>query len=167
MRTLVIGYGNASRRDDGVGLAVVNALRLHWGQPALTPLTDGGEDLGSARDSLFLQQLTPELAATLAQYDLVFFVDASLPAATEPVQWERVEPAYQMGAISHHMEPATLLALARQLYGHAPEGVLVSVHGHDFDFGDELSPRTAAAVPDAVQWIEQFVVERENVKRET
>ena len=29
-RTLVIGYGNPSRNDDGVGLAVVNLLRPAW-----------------------------------------------------------------------------------------------------------------------------------------
>ena len=110
MRTIIIGYGNPSRRDDGVALVVVNALRLRWGQPTLTPLTDGWEDVGGLRDSLFLQQLTPELAATLAQYDLVVFVDASLPQATERVQRQRIEPRYQMGVVSHHMEPATLIS---------------------------------------------------------
>ncbi len=160
---MVIGYGNPSRRDDGVALCVVNALRMRWGQAVLTPLTDGWEDMGGTRDSLFLQQLTPELAPTLTQYDLAIFVDASLPEAAEPVRVERVVTGYRTGAISHHMEPATLLALARDLYGRAPAGFIVSVHGYDFNFGDELSPVTAALVPEAVERVEALV----NVRGET
>ena len=34
MRVLVIGYGNPSRQDDGVGLAVVNGLRVRAGTGA-------------------------------------------------------------------------------------------------------------------------------------
>ncbi len=161
MRSLVIGYGNASRRDDGVALHVVNGLRAHWGQPALTPETDGWEDLGSARDSLFLQQLTPELAATLAQYGLAIFVDASLPESEEPVRVQPVIPAYRLAAVSHHLEPSALLALARQLYGHTPTGYLVSVHGHDLSFGSRLSAETAAAVPEAVERTEGLIAAEE------
>ena len=35
--------------------------------------------------------------------------------------------------------------LARRLYGRAPQAELISVHGFDFDFGEELSPQTAQA----------------------
>lgn len=150
MRPLVIGYGNPSRRDDGVALHVVNALRARWGRPALGPLSDGWDDLQGTYDSLFLQQMTPELAETLAQYDLVVFVDAALPETEEAVRAVPVTPALRMAAVSHHMEPAALLALAEQLYGRAPVGWLVSVHGYDMSFGDQLSPETAAALPEAV-----------------
>lgn len=151
MRSLLIGYGNPSRRDDGAALHVVNAWRARQGQPGLTPETDGWEDLGSAQDSLFLQQLTPELAALLAQYDRVAFVDTALPETGEPVRVHRLTPSYRLSVVSHHMTPETLLALAGQLYGRQPEGYLVSIHGHDFGFGDRLSPETEAAVPEAVE----------------
>ena len=151
-RALLIGYGNLSRQDDGVAWHVINGVRLRWGQPALAPSADGWEELGGTCDSLFLQQLAPELAATLQQYDLVVFVDASVQEA-EPVRVERVSPGYALAAISHHMTPGSLLALTQQLYGRAPEGLLVSVQGHNFDFGDELSAATALAVPEAVERI--------------
>jgi len=157
VRSLVIGYGNPSRRDDGVGLAVVNALRGRWGQASLAPYDDGWEDLGGTRDSLSLQQLTPELAPALAQYDLVIFVDAALLESAEAVHSERIAPNYCTGAISHHMEPATLLALACQLYGRAPQGFLISVRGHDFNFGDQLSPETHAAVAEAVERVAALI----------
>lgn len=157
MHTLVIGYGNPSRRDDGVALHVVNALRARWGRPALDAGNDGWDDLQGSRDSLFLQQLTPELAETLADYDVVVFVDAALPEAGEPVRVLPVEPALRMAAVSHHMEPGALLALTHQLYGQAPAGWLVSVRGHDMDFGDRLSPETAAALPEAVARVAALV----------
>jgi hydrogenase maturation protease len=157
VRSLVIGYGNSSRRDDGVALHVVNALRARWGQPSLPHLSDGWDELGGVRDSLFLQQLAPELAATLVLYGRVIFVDASLPAAPEPVHVEEVAARYRLAAISHHLEPAVLLALTARLYGRAPQGFLVSVRGHDFDFGEELSPETAAAVPQAVERVAALI----------
>lgn len=160
MRSLVIGYGNPSRRDDGVGWHVVNGLRRRWGQPALPPLADGWEDLGGQRDTLFLQQLTPELAATVADYDLVVFVDASLRPGQEPVRVGPVVPRYRLAAISHHLDPSTLLALSERLYGRAPRGLLVSIRGHDFDFGEQLSPETAAAVPLGVERVAAIVAER-------
>lgn len=157
MRTLVIGYGNPSRCDDGVALHVLNALRARWGRPLLSASNDGWDDLEGTRDSLFLQQLTPELAETLAEYDLVVFVDAALTGVGEPVRAGAVAPALRMAAVSHHMEPAALLALAEQLYGRAPAGWLVSVRAHNMDFGDQLSPEASAAVPHAVARVEALV----------
>jgi hydrogenase maturation protease len=165
MRSLVIGYGNPSRRDDGVALHVLNELHRRWGRPGLGLLGDGWEDLGGARDTLFLQQLTLELAATVAGYDLLILVDASLTHAQEPVRVEPVTPRYHLAAISHHLDPASLLALARQLYGRAPEALLVSVQGHDFDFGEELSAPAAAAVPEAVERVASLVAAREEAER--
>lgn len=161
MRTLVIGYGNPSRRDDGLALHVLDGLRARWGRPGPTPLGDNWEDLGAAQDSLFLQQLAPELAATLAEYDRVILIDAALPEAPEAVHCEEIVPGYRMAAVSHHMEPAALLALTGRLYGRTPVGVLVSVRGHDFDFGDELSPAAAAAVPAAVECVASLIGSRD------
>ncbi len=157
MRTLVIGYGNPSRRDDGVALHVVNALRAHWGRPPLEPGEDGVDDLDGAQDSVFVQQLAPELASLLLHYDLAVFVDAALPHAPSAVCIEPLRANLRLAAVSHHMEPATLLALAATLYGHAPQTFLVSIRGQDFDFGEELSPATQASVPAAVDHVLRII----------
>jgi hydrogenase maturation protease len=150
MRTLVIGYGNPSRRDDGVALAVVNGLRRRLNLPALDETQDGFDDLGGALDTLFLQQLGPELAETLSGYEQVIFVDAHVGTYPEPVR--RVALAAQAGPaiVSHHMKPGQLLALAARLYGRAPGAELISVRGFDFDFGATLSPGTAVAAESVV-----------------
>ncbi len=158
MRSLVIGYGNPSRRDDAAAMHVLNALRARWGRPALTAFGDNWEDLGAGHGSLLVQQLMPELAATVAEYDVVVFVDAAL-AQAEAVRAERVTPALRLATVSHHADPATLLALAEQLFGRAPAGWLVSVRGHDLSFGEELAPETAAAIPGAVDRVARLIGE--------
>ena len=146
MRTLIIGYGNPSRRDDGVGLAVVNGLRRRLGQAPLDEGDDGYAELGGPVDTLFLQQLMPELAETLSGYERVWFVDAHLGVYPELVRRTALAAHYGLASVSHHLGPETLLALAQQLYGHAPAGELISIRGFDFDFGEELSEATAEGV---------------------
>ncbi len=160
MRTLIIGFGNPSRRDDGVALAVVNDLRGRLGLAALEEGDDGYEDLGRELDTLFLQQLNPELAETLAGYDRVVFVDAHVAgggavSSDEMIRRSEIEPADDPGLVSHHFKPARLLALSQTLYGRAPAAELLSVAGFDFDFGAELSPDSAAAAERAAELLWQ------------
>jgi hydrogenase maturation protease len=150
LRALVIGYGNPSRRDDGVGLAVVNGLRERLGRPPLLEGEDGYDQLGSPVDTLFLQQLMPELAETLAGYDRVWFVDAHVGDIPDPVRRVHLNPGFDPASVSHHLKPESLLALAAQLYGRAPEGELYSIRGYDFNFGDELSAETAVGARQVV-----------------
>lgn len=145
MRTLVIGYGNPSRRDDGVALVIINGLRQRLGLPCLVDNDDGFAELGGAIDTLFLQQLMPELAETLAAYDRVVFLDAHVGLFPEMIRRVDVTPGAGRAIVSHHVKPAGLVEIARRLYGNAPRAELISVRGFDFDFGEELSPLTAEA----------------------
>lgn len=143
MKNLVIGYGNPSRRDDGVGLAVVNGLRARQGKQPLDEGDDGYAGLGGDIDTLFLQQLMPELSETLALYDAVWFIDAHLGVYPELVRRSPVSPRLDPAMVSHHLKPDTLLVLAQLLYHRAPHAEIISIRGFDFDFGDELSAGTA------------------------
>ena len=151
MRILVIGYGNPSRQDDGVGLAVVNGLRSLAGQAPLDEGDDGFNDLGHSLDTLFLQQLSPELAETLIGYEQVVFVDAHFGIYPELVHRTELDPVAEAAIVSHHFKPSTLLALANQLYGRAPIGELISVRGYAFDFTSELSLETAIGVRQVIE----------------
>lgn len=151
MRVLVIGYGNPSRQDDGVGLAVVNGVRLRTGQVPLDEGDDGFDDLGHPLDTLFLQQLSPELAETLIDYDHVVLVDAHFGIYPELIHRTDLDPQVESAIVSHHFKPGTLLALAHQLYGRAPTAELISVRGYAFDFTSVLSPETAAGVEQVIE----------------
>ncbi len=147
---LIVGYGNLSRRDDGVAFHVIRALRTRLGLP--TPLLDDDyHDMGDNLAIVCLHQLAPELSETLSEYDVVVFIDAHADSADwAPVEWRVVTPAYRLGLVTHHLKPGAVLALCRSLFGDCPRGYILSVLGVDFDFGDNLSSTTSALVDLAV-----------------
>jgi len=153
-RLLVLGYGNVDRRDDGVAMHVVNALRERLGQPPIDPHeTDGLEVRGGELDTGFVYQLTPELAEIAAGYDHVVFVDAHISRHEDLIRQVPVVAEARPTIVSHQLSPGTVLAVAHELYGGQATGTLISIRGHDFDFGTELSPDTAAGVGPAVDRI--------------
>ena len=127
---LIVGYGNPLRTDDGVGPAV--AARL-TGDPRLA-----GAEVRSAH------QLTPELALDVSGASLLVLVDAVADAPAGEVSVTRLDPeavAADAGeAMTHHMDPAGLVGLARELWGSAPQVVLVKVGVSSLEVGDRLSP---------------------------
>jgi hydrogenase maturation protease len=158
-RTLIAGFGNVFRRDDGLGPAVVNALRMRLGRPALDSLDDGFDDLGHRVDTIVLHQLVPELAETIKDYGLLIFVDAHVGTIPETMREERLRAGYQAPLVSHQFRPSTVLALSQQMYGRAPSTVLLSLRGYDFDFGETLSSQAAQLVEPAVTRIISLIEE--------
>lgn len=144
--TLVVGYGNALRSDDGLGWHAAEIL---------------SEDPRLA-GALVLQrhQLMPELALDISGASLVVLVDAShaLPAGTVTVT--PVGQAGQVGTWSHHLSPPSLVALAHELYGRAPEVFLVSAGAECFEVGDRLSAVVDAALPQVVDAVADLVAAR-------
>jgi len=152
MRTLVIGYGNSSRRDDGVGWFVVERL-----QQAPLP---GVEFLTS-------HQLEVEHAEVISQFDNVIFVDAAVPQSPRPVAETIVRPEFQGHAVAHYLTPADLVSLSDSLYGQVPRAFLFSIRGIDFGFGTGLSAETEGWAGEAVDRIARLVAELRHRPAET
>ena len=156
-RTLVIGFGNIDRADDGVAYFVINALRSRLAQKPLSEDETGLEELGAEVDSAFLSQLTPELLETAAGYRQVIFVDAHVYENVDALHCVPVSPEYTASTFTHHLTPAAFLALLKTLYHLEPAGHLVSIRGHDFDFHRDLSPKTEALVEPAAELILRLI----------
>jgi hydrogenase maturation protease len=152
-RTLVIGFGNLDRADDGAAFHVVNAFRRRLGQAELTEDDTGLEELGAPVDSVFIGQLVPEMIDLLGDYGRVVFVDAHVDPALDDLHCAAVSPDEAGLTFTHHMSPATLLAFFKALHGRDLEGHLVSIRGLDFDFHRDLSAGTLALVEPAVERI--------------
>jgi hydrogenase maturation protease len=136
---LIIGYGNPGRQDDGLGPALAEALeRL--------------ELSGVTVDSDY--QLTVEHAEAAARYRVVVFADATTEGR-EPFTWNRVQPGPAgIRFTSHHLGPADVLALARDLFGGEPAGYVLAVRGHRFgEFEVGLSPEAEIALAGAVDYL--------------
>jgi hydrogenase maturation protease len=150
LHTLVIGYGNLDRQDDGVAYHVVNALRRRLGQDALGEDETGLEALGAQVDSVFVTQLGTDLLQVAAGYGMVIFVDAHVRTDVKALHWEPVRPEYASATFTHHMTPALFLALLQALHHHQAEGHIVSIRGQSFDFGRSLTAAAEAWVQPAV-----------------
>jgi hydrogenase maturation protease len=152
VRTLVIGYGNSTRRDDGVGWFAIEQLQT---------LALPGVELLAAH------QLTVDHAEVVSHYDTVIFVDAATPESRQLVTRTEVQANLEVHAVSHYFTPGDLLALCKSLYGREPAGILFSVRGQDFDFGASLSPATERAARAVVHQIAQLVAGSQDEKLST
>ncbi len=152
-RTLVLGYGNLDRADDGVAWYVVSALRDRLGQKGLDDEATGLDDLGQKIDSVFIGQLVPELMDTALLYDRLIFVDAHVGEDIPELACSPVAPEHTAGLFTHHLTPPMFLAMLKALYDRAPAAHLVSILGRDFDFRRGLSEAARTLVEPAVDRI--------------
>ena len=141
---LVIGYGNELRGDDALGPCIVRELERR-ALPGVRTWT--------------LTQLTPELAADLAESHAAIFVDARFADEEDEVRVAALFPAGDRAWGTHFSDPAALLAMAQLLYGHAPPAWLVTVVGATFDPGSELSTQAVRGMDRAVSRLEQLIQE--------
>ncbi len=143
---LIVGYGNALRSDDGLGWHA--AARL-----AEDPRLAGGH-------VLWQHQLTPELAVDIGNASLVILIDASDGEEPGAISVRRLDPTPAAGsAWTHHIEPAELVALARELWSASPPVFVVSVGAASLEVGDRLSPVVERALPAVVEAVVALVAE--------
>lgn len=148
MRILIVGYGNPSRQDDGVGWQVIGELRRRWGLAPFDLLAEPGsagadsvEHGGDTITMIWLQQLDFQLAEELAQTDRLILVDCHVGG--EPTaEWD-VQPAPFGGPTTHVVLPSSLLELTRVAYGRIPRTTVYSLRGERFEFAEGLSPAVA------------------------
>ena len=159
-KTLIIGYGNFDREDDGVSWHILTGLVKKLGRPVPDDPNVEFENTGESPDFLFTLQLMPELSELFAEYDRVCFVDAHTGNIQDDLNIEYLESGFQKSPFTHHMTPSTCLSLTESLYKATPEAILVSVRGYNFDFKQSLSPKThelaAQAVEKIYEWLFQI-----------
>jgi hydrogenase maturation protease len=121
---LVIGYGNSLRSDDAIGAQVAQEIS-RWGMPNVKTIA--------------VHQLTPELAETIANFDISIFVDAYPSSDQSKIQIERLTFSEFKPITGHSSDPQSLLALTQALYDRVPQAWWVIVPGVNFEVGDRLS----------------------------
>lgn len=137
----VVGYGNELRGDDAAGPRVAEIV--------------GSWRLRDVR-TLTRHQLTPELAAVLANSRSVIFIDARHDLGdTGGVHMRPVEPGrHHSDTVGAHVsDPAALLELTRAVYARAPEAWWITIPAVNFAFGARLSTVTRSGIEVALQLI--------------
>ena len=139
LKILLLGYGNEYRGDDGIGPVILQRVAAEV-------------------EKIPLQELTLDLAETLAQYELVVFIDAAVSG--DPVAWRELKAAHLPSPLSHHLPPETLLFYAETLYQRTPRAFLLSVRGYSFEFGERLSLQAEDNVQAALAILEGWLQEQ-------
>jgi len=145
--TLLIGFGNPGRGDDGLG-------------PAFARLIAARQLPGLAIDIDY--QLTVDHALTISEAKTVVFADAALDAEA-PFYFRPMDGSVGEALGSHAVTPQAALALARLLFGAAPRGFILGLRGARFgDMAEELSDVALssldAAEPFFIDWYRSAAV---------
>ena len=140
---LVIGYGNELRCDDGVGPKVAAAV-ARMSLPGVQVIA--------------CHQLMPELAEPVSQARRVVFVDAAVDEPKE-VRFRPLGPAESSHLMAHAADPRTLLAMARDVYGHTPSAWWLTIPVEKLEFGEELSPLAQQGLEIALARIQVLATE--------
>jgi hydrogenase maturation protease len=143
---VIIGYGNPLRSDDAVGWHATMALK------ALIPDT--------AVSILTTQQLSPELAETVSQAKNVIFIDARADSTPGQIRITNLKnDSTHSKPFNHHLTPEALLSYSASVYGNNPKGMLISVTGSSFEFGETLSEPVQKALPIVLKQVTSFIHE--------
>jgi hydrogenase maturation protease len=147
MRILVAGIGNIFLSDDGFGCEVLRRLQAK-------PLPDGVRAVDFGIRGVDLTY------ALLESWDAVIFVDAT-PRGGEPGTLYVIEPRPDgpPAVEAHSMDPAHVLALARELGPLPPILRVVGCEPAAVDEGMGLSAAVEAAVEPAIARIAALVEE--------
>lgn len=144
-KVLLFGYGNPGRLDDGLGPAFAEAFE--------------DRDLENVTvDADY--QLTVEDAATVAEYDIAIFVDASVNGA-EPFFFEKLEPKTSASFSSHSVEAGGILGLAQELFKATTVAYVLGIRGYEFnEFGQRLSDRAKDNLDKAIKFVDTALKKR-------
>ena len=142
-RTLIVGYGNSLRSDDG------------FGQHAAEYLSSRVKNTNV--EILSRHQLTPDLAEVASHFPLILFIDAAADLLPGELRCERITRSEQAPSFSHSLTPAALLACTAELYAKFPEAYCISVGGESFAQGESLSPVVQAALEPLLEKVQSLI----------
>jgi hydrogenase maturation protease len=140
LAVLCIAIGNALRGDDGAGQRVLELL--------------GHSDRVLMRSVV---QLTPELAAEVAAFEIVLFIDADV-ACSDP-HIESVSRGPIRGTpLTHAAAIFEVVGLAERIYGFSGASFICRVPARAFEIPEALSPVAEAGAHSAVDLIRKHPV---------
>lgn len=132
--TLLVAIGNSLRGDDAAAHAVLDRIPASGKHTART-----------------VHQLTPELAAEMARFATVVFLDADAEANTLTI--ERLDTAAKpRSPLSHGATPEEIVALSAALFGFGGRALLCRIPARRFDAGD-------APAPEVLRFLEEAAIE--------
>lgn len=139
-KTLIIGIGNNTRKDDGLGWSFLEKLEKNGFNP----------------DHLLCKyQLMVEDAEVIAEYNTVIFIDACKARLDEGFMIEEIYPAKEVAFSTHSVPPNQVLNLCKTIYNKTPKAYVVKIEGVYWDIEVGLSQRAEQNLKNAFHYFEQ------------
>lgn len=135
-RALIIGFGSEIRGDDAFGPHIAYELedRVH---PSVVVET--------------CQGLTPDIALTISEVDLVIFIDCAVGPVPGQIKHQQIQPSDDKSlSMVHFLSPESLLTWCGSLYHKLPEAHLFTVTGKCYEIADSLTDPVQQAVPKVI-----------------
>jgi hydrogenase maturation protease len=150
MHTLILGIGNTLLADEGVGVRVIDRLRDDAALAEDVELLDGGT-------------LSFTLAGPIEEADALVVVDAArldAPPGTMRLFEGEAMDSYLLRnrrASVHEVGLIDLMNIARLAERWPARRALIAIQPDKVDWGEELTPAVAAALPGACTAIIQLI----------
>lgn len=147
-RILIYGYGNPGRQDDGLGVLLAEDIEK-WSS------VQGFSNIHT--DSNY--QLNIEDAASISEYDLIVFADASGKDINDFLI-EELKPSATVEFTMHAVSPAFILHLCNQVFGRSPEAYLLHIRGFEWEFMAAMTEGAVKNLGLASAHLKKFLMEK-------
>ena len=137
-KTVLVGFGNEYRKDDGLGIRLLDLI---------------DEKISKIK----IQELSIDILDDIKDFETVIFVDAALEG--EDINLRKIEKEPKFSPLTHHLSPEELLIWAENINKKNYEFYLLSIRGYDFDFGEELSEEGKKNLLKAKDFLLKFLKE--------
>ena len=146
-RCLIIGIGNDSRQDDGLGWALLDRI---------------GQVYGDHANLVYRYQLNIEDADLIKDTDCVLFVDACYDALAGGSAIDVCASNGDITFTTHALSPAAVLALCEQVYNKKPAAYLLRMQGYAWELKTGLTPEGKKNLESGFELFERFFQQTES-----
>jgi hydrogenase maturation protease len=138
---LVIGIGNDSRQDDGLGWALLDEIEKAYPEKV---------------ELVYRYQLNIEDAELIKDAECVLFVDACADEVNEGSIIEPCSPNGEITYTTHALSPSAVLALCNQVYQENPEAYVLKMQGYEWELAGGLTHRAKKNLEKALELYRDF-----------
>lgn len=140
--TLIIGIGNNTRQDDGLGWHFLELLEKEGFNP---------------NNLINKYQLMVEDAELISGFNSVIFVDACKTELKNGFLFECIYPAEEVSFSTHSVPPNQILSLCETIYAKNPRAYLLKIQGFQWNIEIGLSKQAKTNLKNAFSYfVENF-----------
>jgi hydrogenase maturation protease len=145
-KILLYAYGNPGRQDDGLGNSFIEIMDKWIKDHEITHVST---------DSNY--QLNIEDAEVISNYDVVYFIDASIEDIKDFAVTKVTPDTSKIEFTMHAVSAAFIVDLCEKMYQHSPETHLIHIKGYEWEFQEGISSHAKQNLEKAVSFMKEKI----------